>query len=242
VLRRVFAWPSLFLYTGQANHDYYRAFGVPESRLRLCPHGTDVARFAQPHEAWEAQARSWRAELGFGQQHRVVLFAGKFEPNKRPLELMQRILDDTSHSVVMVGAGELDAQVRKLAATHPTRCRVLPFQNQRRMPAVYRLGDVVVLPSLGETWGFAVTEALACGRPVVASDRVGCAADVATPPYGAIFPWEDLSAMISAIERMLACEDLPKLRQCALERAWQFDVSRTEATLLAAIREAVHDR
>jgi len=45
---------------------------------------------------------------------------------------------------------------------------------------VYRLGDVFVLPSRGpgETWGLALNEAMACGRPVIASDRVGGARDL----------------------------------------------------------------
>ena len=56
----------------------------------------------------------------------------------------------------------------------------LPFQNQSVMPAVYRLGDLFVLPSQGpgETWGLALNEAMASGRAVVASSMVGGARDL----------------------------------------------------------------
>ncbi len=42
----------------------------------------------------------------------------------------------------------------------------LDFQNQQKMPLVYRLCDIFVLPSMGpgETWGLAVNEAMACKR------------------------------------------------------------------------------
>jgi hypothetical protein len=71
--------------------------------------------------------------------------------------------------LVLVGTGELHAEIDRIAAAHPQRFRVLPFQNQSRMLIVYRLGDLVVLFSgYGET----------CGRPVLVSDRVGCAAGV----------------------------------------------------------------
>jgi glycosyltransferase involved in cell wall biosynthesis len=45
---------------------------------------------------------------------------------------------------------------------------------------VYRLGDVFVLPSQGpeETWGLALNEAMASGRPVIASTKVGGARDL----------------------------------------------------------------
>ena len=54
------------------------------------------------------------------------------------------------------------------------------FQNQSRMPVVYRLGDVFVMPSRGpgETWGLAVNEAMASSRPVIVADCVGCAPDL----------------------------------------------------------------
>ena len=41
------------------------------------------------------------------------------------------------------------------------------------------MGDLFVLPSAyGETWGLAVNEAMACGRPALVSDCVGCHPDV----------------------------------------------------------------
>jgi glycosyltransferase involved in cell wall biosynthesis len=46
------------------------------------------------------------------------------------------------------------------------------------MPIVYRLGNVFVLPSISETWGLAVNEAMACGLPVIVSDKVGCSVDL----------------------------------------------------------------
>jgi glycosyltransferase involved in cell wall biosynthesis len=48
------------------------------------------------------------------------------------------------------------------------------------MPAVYRLGDVYCLPSQGpgETWGLAINEAMASGKAIIASDKVGCAVDL----------------------------------------------------------------
>ena len=48
------------------------------------------------------------------------------------------------------------------------------------MPAVYKTGDVLVLPSKGsgETWGLAVNEAMASGRAVLVSDKCGCYTDL----------------------------------------------------------------
>lgn len=240
VLRRVYSWPAGLLYVGENNRAYYEAFGVGPNRLHACSHSIDVARFAEPSAEFEREAACWRRELGIAENCRVLLFAGKFERKKRPVELMRAVQQHGNRNLmlVMVGGGEYQDQVNAIAACDPARFRVLPFQNQSRMPVVYRLGDLFVLPSeFGETWGLAVNEALACGRPVLVSDRVGCAPDVVDHSCGRVFPFRDLRAMMQAVDDMTANPaDLTAMGRAAARRAWRFDVSRTESALLDCLR------
>lgn len=238
VLRRVFSWPTGFLVVGSANRDYFRQFGVQPAKLHPCPHSIDVRRFSDPTARFEQEASRWRAELGIAPEQRVLLYAGKFESKKRPTELMQALaqMRERSLVLVLVGAGELQPDVDAIAAADPVRFRVLPFQNQSRMPIVYRLGDIFVLPSAyGESWGLAVNEAMACRRPVIVSDRVGCAADVVDGSNGRVFPWNDWSKLGAAVREMLSDGDkLADMARSAAKRAWAFDVAVTEASLIAA--------
>ena len=240
VLKRVFGWPEGFLVVGSANRAYYEAFGVDAARLHPCPHSIDVARFAASADAREQEAARWRQDLGIPQGSAVLLYAGKFEPKKRPLELMQVVRQIRRRDVVLVliGGGELQREIDAIAAADPARFRVLPFQNQTRMPVAYRLADLFVLPSAhDETWGLAVNEALACDRPVLVSDRVGCAADVVEPGSGRVFPWRDLAAMQEIIEELTVnLVTLARLRPAAAERARGFDIGVTEETLVNAVR------
>lgn len=245
MLRRAFSWPRACLYVGQANKAYYEAFGVLADHLYHCPHSIDVARFSEPAGQYECEAREWRHELAIADDQVVLLFAGKFEPKKRPVDLMRAVLacGEGAPMLIMVGNGILENEVQSLAAAHPKRFRVLPFQNQKRMPVVYRLGDLFVLPSAwGETWGLAINEALACGRPVLVSDRVGCAADVVgsasgkNAAHGAVFPFNDQSAQVMAIRRWCDLARRPGVRGAASAKALEFDLGRTEAALLACLR------
>jgi glycosyltransferase involved in cell wall biosynthesis len=241
VLRRVFSWPAGFLVVGSANRRYYQAFGIEPARLFPCPHSIDVARFAEPAATLEEEAARWRQELGIGSGQKVVLFAGKFESKKRPVDLMRAVQQLASSDVVMVlvGGGELQNEIDAIAATDPARFRVLPFQNQSQMPVVYRIGDLFVLPSAnGETWGLAVNEALACGRPVLVSDRVGCAPDLVDGTCVAVFPSNDLSALTRALGELITnAEQRAKMRQTVSKRAWSFDITVTEAALVEAIAQ-----
>ena len=80
----------------------------------------------------------------------------------------------------------------------------LPFQNQSKMPIVYRLGDVVCLPSAGpgETWGLAINEAMACGRSVIVSDKAGCARDlVADQQTGYVHKADSQTSLLEAMQK-----------------------------------------
>ena len=194
LLRKVFSWPSAFLFVGRNNRAYYESFGVPEEKLSYCPHSIEVSRFSEPSFELERRATEWRRELKIPEETVVGLFAGKFETKKRPIELMKWFLDASGERsvLVMAGSGEHEAELKRLAASAPERFRVLPFQNQSLMPVLYRVGDFLILPSaFGETWGLAVNEAQACGRPVLVSDRVGCAPEMVIPGQtGEIFTME----------------------------------------------------
>lgn len=241
VLRRVYFWPSAFLYVGQANRAYYQACGVPDERLFPCPHSIAVDRFAEPHAKLEAEARAWRHTLGLAEGTRVLLFVGKFEPKKCPVELMDACANWPvgDWRLLLVGDGPLGDAVRRRAAADPARFQVLPFQNQSRMPLVYRLGDVFILPSrYQETWGLAVNEALACGRPVLVSDRVGCAADVVEPGVsGEVFRAGDWADCRAAYERWGAW--LPASAASLQASARRFDIPVTADRLMAALRHVI---
>jgi glycosyltransferase involved in cell wall biosynthesis len=240
LLRRVYAWPKLFLVVGSANRAYYEAFGVDADRLFSCPHSIDVGRFAEPAEEYEREALQWREQLGIEKDRIVLLFAGKLEPKKRPVDLMRAVqaINDPRCVLILVGNGELDDQVNSLAASCPERFRVLPFQNQSRMPIVYRLGDLFVLPSShGETWGLGVNEAIACGRPVLVSNRVGCAADVINQSCGQVFDINGHDALArSLMELTRDVQNLKHLGLRAAKRAWDYDVGITATRMVEAIK------
>jgi glycosyltransferase involved in cell wall biosynthesis len=83
---------------------------------------------------------------------------------------------------------------------------LLGFKNQTEMPAVYAASDVLILPSTGkETWGLVCNEALACGKPIVVSDAIGCAPDLAADGrVGRTFPLGDVAGCAEQLASLLA--------------------------------------
>ncbi|MFM8888106.1 MAG: glycosyltransferase family 4 protein [Chthoniobacterales bacterium] len=113
----------------------------------------------------------------------------------------------------------------------------LEFQNQSRMPIVYRLGDVLVLPSGNwETWGLAVNEAQACGRPALVSDCVGCARDIIREgENGAVFRTDDWEHCVRAMKQMTEIDWRSK-RDVIRAAAWRFDTVAGVEALAQCLR------
>jgi glycosyltransferase involved in cell wall biosynthesis len=241
IIAGIFRRFSGFLYVGSANRDYFSYHGVGGERLFHVPHAVENDRFFAASGAASEEARRWRAELGIPVEHLVVLFAGKFERKKRPLDLLEAFrtvrLRDTS--LLFVGAGELERDLRE-AARGVANVHFAPFQNQTGMPRVYAVADLFVLPSFGatETWGLAVNEAMCMGRAVVVSDHVGCAADLVVPRVnGLVFPAGDVKALSAALGEALA--DPQRLRrwgEAGRERIRAFDYERMTAGLRKALQ------
>ena len=182
VLRWVYRHIDVALAVGQNSRDYFRHAGVPDHRIAIAPHSVDTERFALGGADAQARAEGLRTELSIPADAMVVLFAGKFVPKKSPELLLNEVLRiGGAVHLVLVGNGEREDRLRRLSQGKPF-VHFVPFQNQGAMPSVYRLGDLFVLPSAGpgETWGLALNEAMACGRAVMASDRVGGARDLIT--------------------------------------------------------------
>ncbi|MEF3364953.1 glycosyltransferase family 4 protein [Methylocystis sp. 9N] len=170
------------LYVGARSRQYYEHYAYPAERLFFSPHCVDIGWFAA--RATEGARRDLRNMLGVSDEARVLLFAGKLQPFKRPLDIISaaRILRARGQNVeaMVAGDGELHSAMIEAAAKDDVPLHMLGFCNQSRMPAVFAASDCLTLPSTGrETWGLVANEALACGRPIVVSDACGCSLDLA---------------------------------------------------------------
>ncbi len=217
IRQRLLTWVyrhiDLAIAVGSNNKDYYKWCGVPEQRIAFAPHAIDTERFADQSGEHEAHAARMREQLGIPAGERVVLFAGKLQAKKDPLLLLEAFVaakatGGTAGHLVFVGNGDLEPELR-FRARDRRNVHFLPFHNQRAMPAIYRLGDVFVLPSRGpgETWGLALNEAMASGRPVIASSKAGGTRDLVNKGVnGWVFESGNLQQLTATVHDALTCE------------------------------------
>jgi glycosyltransferase involved in cell wall biosynthesis len=204
-LRRVYSGIDFCLYTGKENRSYFSVHGVCEKSLIYAPHAIDNLRFFDNDGTYTKAAAGWRNQLNIPGSAIVFLFAGKMEPKKDPLLLINCFKQIKSDDIrlVIAGTGVLEDKARHLAADDD-RIIFIGFQNQLQMPVLYRVGDVFVLPSKGpgETWGLSVNEAMACSKPVLVSNKCGCAKDLVAD-NGRVFDAGDETSLINAMQSLI---------------------------------------
>lgn len=237
---------AAFLSVGKANAAYLRNSGVPMQRIHFAPHCVDNQRFQSAKPQAELDAKAWREDLGIAADARVILFAGKFEANKRPLDLInaflqawQRLQAEGKHTktaLLLVGAGELESKMRELAANALGQTIFFAgFQNQTQMPKVYASGDVFVLPSQNESWGLAINEAMNLARPAIVSSHVGCGPDlVLNEESGWIFSAGNVGELGTILQRAMTMDaaDLGSMGNTAFERVQSYSYRHASNALV----------
>lgn len=142
-----------------------RDLGV-DSDIRVVPNGIDSKQFTPDGEVYGPLAETNGPN---------ILFVGRLVPGKRPDQVIEsfcRLSDSHPDArLFLVGDGplreDLEQQTERLGVAD--RVEFLGYVSYESMPAVYRGGDVLTLPSEMEGFPRTVMEALACETPVVAS-------------------------------------------------------------------------
>ncbi len=195
---------------GSANAAYYRAMGIPEDRIFNVPYAVDNDRFAAMADISPEERRALRASWGFTDDRPIIVFASKFTARKRPGDLMQACAnlceDGHRFHLLMIGRGEMEAELRGLAATLPDGLvSFTGFMNQSELPRAYAASDIFCLPSESEPWGVVVNEAMAAGLPVVASREIGSVQDlVRDGENGHTFQAGDVQGLAASLERLIS--------------------------------------
>lgn len=249
LLPPLFRRVDVFLDYGERNREYYRHYGVPDAKMVHGGYPLDIARFQGARDAMTDEERAGlKTGLGLQPGAFTVVWAGKFIPAKRPLDLIRAIAllkgRGLKVQALFIGAGSLQEEMERVSAAKGLgeEVRFAGFVNQAEMPRVLSLGDALVMSSEKEPYGLMIPEAMAVGNAIVASDRVGCvsATGVARPGVNTVvYPCGDVPALAETIERLASSpERLAAMQRSSRELAWQQDCSAVARAVRDAVRLA----
>ena len=195
--------------TAASKHVFDRAtaLGVPNHALELVPYGVDVNEFRPDRP----DAGLLRRSLGIRDEDVLVLGIGRFVPVKGFEYLIDAVAEarrsDPSVRVVMAGDGELrpDLEARARDRGLQDAATFVGAVERRAVPDYFAAADIVAVPSIVDDAGFVealgnvALEALASGRPVVASRVGGLPEVVRDGENGVLVEQRDASVLGQAI-------------------------------------------
>jgi glycosyltransferase involved in cell wall biosynthesis len=207
-----------FCYIGANARRHLLRMGVKEDRLFFSPYSVDSSLFEEQYRRLDRE--TCRRELGISSEQLVLLFSGKFIARKAPLLLLDAIarLDETENlALLMLGDGVLRPEVESRArAVLGDRAFFPGFVNQTQLGRYFRAADIFVLPSIFETWGLVVNEAMHFRLPAVVSSGVGCAPDlIRNGETGRVFPIGDAKELANCLQEFLDMPDRARITGAA---------------------------
>lgn len=238
---------SRFIANSARTREEYVACGYPGELIDVVYNGIDPAR-------WKAEASrsKVRQQLGVSSESFLIAYAGRLHPVKALEVAIDALAVLAAPSDLVIAGREHDdgsgrryeAELRERAATRgvASRCH---FVGQIAAPAdLYAAADVTVLPSISETFGRMLVEAMACRTPAVASASGGMP-EVLTGEFARyLFPVGDARALANRLETL---RDWPRRdpglgARCRAHVERHFDVARTVEGVDAVFERVVAAR
>ncbi|SEF14519.1 Glycosyltransferase involved in cell wall bisynthesis [Rhizobiales bacterium GAS191] len=232
ILSAVYRACDGFLAIGDANKEFYVAMGVPADKISIVPCAVDNARFMASSSFQDSERRALRHSLGISNERPAILYASKLQRRKHPdcvVRAAQRLASEgVAFDLVIVGAGEMEGELRKLVAEGgPANTVFTGFVNQDRLPKILGACDVFVLPSEEEPWGLIVNEAMCAGLPIVVGADVGCVPNlVRDGENGLLVQPADTMGLAAALRRIVTDPQLAlnmSTRSRQIIGAWGFE-------------------
>lgn len=228
-----------------AKQDIIETLHIPAERIRVIYQA--VSEELRPVEDAEKVAA---ARARYGLTGRYVFYLGGLDARKNVPQLVRAFaqlykrLGDPNLQLLISGnpdkqSGPLFPDPRPIGADLGMNGQIIyRFVEDEDKAALYSAASAFVFPSLYEGFGLDPLEAMACGAPVVCSNRTSLP-EVVGDAALSIDP-DDLPAMVDAMYRVLTSDELSAdLRTRGLARARLFSWRKTASETLAVYEEAV---
>jgi glycosyltransferase involved in cell wall biosynthesis len=215
-------------------HDIEEVFGVPSSSIEVVPHG--VSSRYRPLGGEDLAIA--RAKLSLPE--RFILFVGTIEPRKNLATLLEAwaMLSDRPDLVIVGDWGWRYEAIKEQIGRLGDRVHHIEGLDPAQLPAVYNLARVLAHPAWYEGFGFPPLEAMACGTPVVVSDRSSLPELVGDA--GMVVAADDPEAWRKALEKVIGDADLAAaMKRRGILRAAQFSWSRSAGLTWRAVDKAI---
>lgn len=205
---------------------YLTYLGYREDRIYKYPFSSiKDAEIASTSQLTSRYRKNMRSRLGMLEGN-VVIAVGRFIPLKCFDVLIDAFarLKTQNAGLYIIGGTPTQEYIDQVSALKLNNVHFVGFKTKAELSEYYEAADVVAFPTRKDVWGLITNEAMAHGKPVVATNGCGSALEmIKEGENGYIVPIKNCDALAKAIDRVLndGCE---KYSDACIETARRYTI------------------
>lgn len=214
--RKLLSSAAAWLATGKAAKEYLEHYGARSEDIYIYPFASLSEQELLKRALSGEEKRRLRQKLGI-KGERVGISVGQFIERKGfdiLVEAIKRLRTEAEFYIV----GGTREQLEQLIGTRlPDGIHAVPFLEKEKLFDFYCASDMFVLPTREDIWGLVIGEAMACGLPVITTERCGAGAELVQDGInGYLVPVENVGALADKME-LLFLNDYVEMGKRSLE-------------------------
>lgn len=202
--------------------------GVKPEQIYVCPYGVDTSCF-------------YRKEFRMREENEPIrfVFVGGTKQLKGLSYMLDafQMIDHKKATFTIVGADNLSAELKAKYANDVIFAGMIPHD---KIGDTLQNYDVMVFPSLGEGFSLAVTEAMACGLPIISSTNTGVNDFIVDGRNGFIIPVQSSDAIAKKMRWFINHrEQIPEMGENAIKTAKSLTWEMYHKKVAVAVEEII---
>lgn len=206
-----------FFITGKETAKYLRHIGLPDSKMFVYPFSSVSEKDIIDAPISPDDKARMKKSLGLPDK-RIIISVGQFI-HRKGFDVLLRSLKSTDDAffAVIVGGEPTEEYLQLVDKLGLKNVKFMPFLPKDELFELYKACDVFVFPTREDIWGLVVNEAMACGLPVISTDR--CIAGLELVKDGCngfTVAAENADALSAAINKTLSVNAEQMSQNCIL--------------------------
>jgi glycosyltransferase involved in cell wall biosynthesis len=210
-IKRFFSKIDYFLSVGDANEEFYKYYGVSQSKIIRMNFPIDLIEYEKSFSEWRILRNKIREQYKIEKESHVLAVVGKLVQWKNQdhiIDAMKLLEEEGVYlHLFVLGSGEmLEPWINKSTILKISKVHFTGFVDIAELPSYYAAVDIYVHPASTEPHSIAISEAIYMGCPVIISDRCGShgqSDDVQDGKNGYIFGFGNIRELATKIKSLI---------------------------------------
>ena len=217
--------------TGAENDRYYLAYGAEKEKIYRYPFTSLYASDVYENTASDSEKSDLRAKLRI-QEKFAIISVGRFtylNGYGKGYDVLIKAAETLPKEIgwYVIGGQPTEEFSRLVLDKKMDNFHFIDFKQKEALKEYYRATDLFVLMTVGEAWGLVINEAMACGLPVITTDKCIAGLElVENGENGYIVPVGDHEMLAEKVHEVFDQNRMEEMGKCSLEKIKDYTIEQ----------------